>query len=273
MNLLDDDNYLNNLRENLSSFGYVKIKKFIDINTINTLRSECEKCLTKSGINVGTTSYLPAVSILSEVVSNFILSPQISNLLYSLFPENIYHFTGHSDAHKNMQSFWHKDDGGDKGRKYFGVIPYNKDECRILKVALYLQDQRDASSLVVKKKSHRYSSLSKGDIHGISTEVGDLVVFDARLTHRSYLPYFDPAKEANSLFLSKLQKTFYKSRWKNKSDDDRMALFFSFGIKNKFTYFFAKRNMERQISQHTDNLIKTKLKFKMKESLDNLRGK
>ena len=50
-----------------------------------------------------------------------------------------------------MQSFWHKDDGGNNGRGYFGVKPYGKDDCRILKVAVYLQDQEYGSSLVVKK--------------------------------------------------------------------------------------------------------------------------
>ena len=60
-------------RNNLSEFGYFKIKGFIDETLMGILRPECKNVLLKYGIDSGTTSYLSGASSFSSAIS--LLSP------------------------------------------------------------------------------------------------------------------------------------------------------------------------------------------------------
>lgn len=168
-------------------------------------------------------------------------------------------FTSHCDAHVRTLAQWHKDDGesGNPG-SYFGQITYDIPDCRVYKVGVYLQDHRhNRSGLTVRRGSHRYASLTEGDAVYLDTGVGDVVIFDVRLTHRGQvasLPMRLAKRSLNFLQSSseKLGKNVPtysqpKQPWPPfRQDRDRMAIFFTFGLPNTFTQNFAVANMARQ---------------------------
>ena len=163
---------------------------------------------------------------------------------------------------KNVVNGWHKDvglgwfkDGG-----YFKCFPFDQDDCLVYKVAIYLEDhEQNECGLSVRRASHRSASLEDGKIEQVRTRVGDIVIFDTRLTHRGQdhgslrrLIYslrlraprplgrtFPPEFVWNELeYLA--ESCFYLRR------PARRGVFFAYGIVNDRTREYGRRCLQRE---------------------------
>ena len=158
----------------------------------------------------------------------------------------------------NMLSGWHKDSGEAFGG-YFRGDYFVAEDCRVYKIGIYLQDSDRRSALRVRPGSHRSPSLLYGDELDIATRVGDVVVFDVRLSHTGQLP--DPVEKAikaiNVLVTrndrtredTRIASALKRAYWRVVGRKDRLSLFFTYGYPNSHTYDFSFFNIVRQSKQ------------------------
>jgi hypothetical protein len=163
---------------------------------------------------------------------------------------------------KNIVNGWHKDvgfgvfeDGG-----YFECVPFGRDDCRICKVAIYLEDHIGSEcGLAVRHASHGTDSLQEGEIQRVRTRAGDVILFDARLTHRGqdYDPFRERVqgiRERSARLLGRALLPDFawneleylaESRLYTRSPA-RRGVFFAYGVVNERTRSFGKRVLERE---------------------------
>ena len=99
-------------------------------------------------------------------------------------------FTLEAGVQRNLTGPWHKDTGTYvmAGGYYDCEDPFSRDDCRVLKVGVYLQPHVDGRGLRVRRGSHRLPGLEQGDEVELRTLPGDIVLFDVRITHRGQAP-------------------------------------------------------------------------------------
>lgn len=167
-------------------------------------------------------------------------------------------YTGHSDLHKNIVTFWHRDyidyNLGDPKSKAFknpetntfggfdetdfwkdadySALPniekypagFWDDGHRIIKVAILLQDHTENEfGLWVMSGSHKEGVV--GEKAYLKTTARDIVVFDHKITHRGQSN--DP-------------------QYHHEHDHGRMFLCWGFGLDNKYTNQFSIGTNDRQ---------------------------
>lgn len=260
-----DKNIANDLRNN----GFVVIKNVLSTREIFELRKIVSNHFATKGIanNSGLTQPNAAVKV--PEISWLFYHPKILSLMGELVGRDKIMFTSHCDVHSSILTGWHKDDGMtfmDGG--YFGKASYNEEDCRVYKVAIYLQDHdRNLGGLSVRKGSHWLSGLSQGEEVYLPTKAGDAIVFDVRLTHtgqRDAVPISQLKKPigitkrvARKLFnvegrkIDRLLQKIY-----NQISGERLSIFFTYGVANEYTKKFAANNMRRQVLQtkNSDNI-------------------
>lgn len=174
-------------------------------------------------------------------------------------------FTSHCDLHWRTLSGWHKYDGMtvvDGG--YLGAPMYERDDCRVYKVAFYLQDHTPlkGGGLTVRKGSHRFASLQQGEKVHLASRAGDAIIFDVRLSHIGQADVVFNALMQRPIRLGrkighrllglshKRMHTLLKSVV-DRTTRGRGSIFFTYGNADKYTKTFVIRNMERQMRQTT----------------------
>ena len=94
-------------------------------------------------------------------------------------------YAHHSDLQYNKITNWHKDNRG--ANDY--AVDADGEAYSIYKFAFYLEDHtHDNYALAVVPKSHLSPNLSVVDPVRLHPALGDMVVFDQRLTHNGYTP-------------------------------------------------------------------------------------
>lgn len=98
-----------------------------------------------------------------------------------------YIFLGHNDIHMDRIVGWHKDRLSGAGKKYETHKPWeivDGERHEIYKLNIYLQDHSgDGHALVIKERSHLSESDAGKEVI-LKPKMGDVVLFDQRLTHR-----------------------------------------------------------------------------------------
>ncbi|MDJ0510473.1 MAG: phytanoyl-CoA dioxygenase family protein [Crocosphaera sp.] len=194
--------------------------------------------------------------------------PKILAVMRQLLGQQKIMFTSHCDLHCRTLSAWHKDDGMKVMEGgYFGYPTYDRADCKVYKVALYLQDHdHNRGGLTVKKGSHKFASISQGEEVYLQTKAGDIIIFDVRLTHTGQKdvvplrllkqPNYILKKGLNKIFKVSPQKT--DQRLKKIYDTlfgDRLSIFFTYGLPNDYTKNFAINNMKRQLKQNKNSKV------------------
>jgi hypothetical protein len=156
----------------------------------------------------------------------------------------------------NLLSGWHKDSGETVPGGYFTGPYMTSSDCRVFKVAIYLQDTGRHDGFTARLGSHHETDLSVGKEINARSRIGDIVVFDVRITHAGQLP--DPVEKGLmglSLALKRGQRhredpaLVWRAKavyWKLIGRRDRLSVFFTFGAANAFTHDFARANINRQ---------------------------
>lgn len=259
------------MQAKLETDGYVVIPGLFSPEDIARLRTAVSGFFERGGVifNLGQTQ--PNAAIECPEISWLFSDPRVVSLFQSLYDTRKVLFTGHCDIHKDMFSSWHKDTGTNDC--YFDEDCFVPD-CRVFKMAVYLQDHLDGHGLTVVPGSHHRRAWGRDDREGVSLQsrAGDAVVFDVRLDHHGRLPtafetFMLRSSRVTKRLLGKVFPAFRKpgdiraiyalrrlfARLTGQSM--RMSVFFTFGPPNRFSTQFARNNMDRQLAQYADGMV------------------
>lgn len=113
----------------------------------------------------------------------------VNNLLNKLTNNN-FRFVSHNDIGVNRLVGWHKDRLNNEYRQYENLDLWNEnsyDKFQIYKVLIYLDDHsNDNHGLKCKLGSHldRDIDKTKNNVTQLYPKLGDVIIFDQRITHR-----------------------------------------------------------------------------------------
>lgn len=252
--------------EKIHNDGFVLIKNLLSIDEVRQLRKLVKNHFRYSGVlaNSGLTQPNGAVEV--SQLGWLFYHPKILGIMRQLLGQEEIMFTSHCDLHCRTLSAWHKDDGMKvmKGG-YFGFPAYDQENCKVYKVALYLQDhEHNKAGLTVRKGSHRFLDIDQGEEVYLKTKVGDAIIFDVRLTHTGQQNIY-PVEflEKPNAVINKVLKKVFKLSPKTSEQylktiydalyGDRLSIFFTYGLPNQYTKSFAVNNMKRQLKQNKNS--------------------
>jgi hypothetical protein len=265
------------LRLSVTEAGFAVVRDVLRPDEVEHLREAIRRGLALSGSRLGLGRTQPNASVALPELTGIFAHPRIVAVVKSLLGDDNVVFTGHCDAHMNMLSGWHKDSGEAFGG-YFRSNCFVAPDCRVYKIGIYLQDSDLRSALRVRPGSHRRASLEFGEALRIDTRVGDIVVFDVRLSHAGQLPdTFEKAiKAVNMLFTrndrtredARFASTLKSAYWKLLGRKDRLSVFFTYGYPNEHTNDFSYFNIMRQARQ--SHVCDSRLPSELSERLRSL---
>jgi hypothetical protein len=237
--------------------GFVVLPGVLTGAEVARLRSEVNVVLDDKGITKHGSSTLPNAAAEAPTLSWIFCHDRILRLLRQKTGLDELVFTAEADIHRNfLLGIWHKDTGEAKMEGgYFGCDPTLSNECRVYKVALYLQDHTDGTGLTVRPGSTTTLSLTDGEEYGVPIRAGDAVLFDVRITHRGMMPTVGDRAitRLGDLLPTSMRDTLPANvrRWKYRllRSPERLAVYFAFGAPNEMSEAFADRNMRRQLAQ------------------------
>ena len=237
--------------------GFVVFPGVLTAREISRLRAQVSNTLDEQGIDKAGGTVLPNAAAEAQEIGWIFSHPSIIARVREATGLDEMVFTMEADLHRNfLASHWHKDSGEQvMDRGYFDCDAIVSDECRVYKVALYLQDHlADGGSLHVRPGSINTADLALGPDHPISVRAGDLLLFDVRITHRGVSPGFldqfllGMAKLSFPRDSAPFAARLRRRRLRLVKQPDRLAVYFAFGKPNDASYRFAKRNMKRQLT-------------------------
>ena len=258
------------MRAKLETDGYVVVPGLFSPDDIARLRSAVSGFFQSGGVifNLGQTQ--PNAAIECPQIGWLFSDPRVVSLFQAIYDTPKVLFTGHCDIHKDMFSSWHKDTGTNDS--YFDEDCFVPD-CRVFKMAVYLQDHQDGQGLTVVPGSHHRRAWGRDDREGVSlkSRAGDAVVFDVRLDHHGRLPSaFETLMLRASRVTKRVLGTVFPAFRKPgdirliyglrrllanlTGQSMRMSVFFTFGPPNRFAQQFARNNMDRQLAQYADGM-------------------
>jgi hypothetical protein len=252
----------NNFKTNLQEDGFVILRSVLTEDEVIKLRKTLETYFSHHGVKMFGGISQPNAAVLIPELDWIYSHPTIIDALKNLLHNEKLMFTNHCDIHSGIISGWHKDDGtSDKTNLgYFDCLTYDVEDCQVYKVAIYLQDHvNNLAGLKVKRGSHKIDSTEVGEEIYLKTRVGDVIIFDVRLTHSGQsdilpVPWLrKPLNLTRKLFGTRLDKAI-KSAYEL-FFGTKMSIFFTFGYPNKWTIAFARNNMKRQLKQNQSSKV------------------
>ena len=245
----------NDSTEFVTSFrqdGFAVVRNILDDRVSTKLRADCIAIAKQAGVDEDEQFNLANAFGSHSSVASVLVNENVNLLINKLVDGERWGFWGHSDVSLNAEAPWHKDDGGENiEENYFGLDAIAEDSAEVIKFAIYFQDHSDdGGSLSVIPKSHRQYFPGVGTPIDTKATSNDIVVFDARITHRGLqsivVPYltfnrklFIFANRINAMFTTSFRA--FKKRIGIKQAT-RCALFFSVAKYGEITDAFG-RNM------------------------------
>jgi hypothetical protein len=246
------------LASEIQTEGFAVVRNFFSEDEIAKLRDAVAHHFRNSGLSNVLGYVQPNAAIEVDGLDWLYVSEKVIGLFRQAFATDNIVFTGHCDIHRDIRSGWHKDSGEKRG-DYFHGDYFGADDCKVYKMAVYLEDHTvRASGLSVFPRSHR--GAKGGEPIHLDTVAGDVILFDVRLTHRGQdgnsfeklLERVDrrmrriiSLKQKRNPPVSRLHSTYLRLTGR----PNRFSVFFTFGSDNHFTEDFAQGNMNRQLAQ------------------------
>ncbi len=232
----------------IDSDGFVVLPGVMTDAEVEQLRAQAHAALDRFGIASNSGSVIVDVAGKAPGLLWCSTIPAVLEAVKEGFGDDNFFLVHEAILHRNyMSRVWHKDigdymlEGG-----YFGCDPIGRPDCKILKVAFYLQDHPDGSGLRVRPGTHHERDLAVGDEVCVPTRAGDAVMFDLRITHRG-----TPASASD--LVAKMLCRLVPSRSRQRAIDrtrrlvrrisrrpDRIVLFLSYGQPTEATARFDK---------------------------------
>jgi len=238
--------------------GFIIFRNVFDDNDIRSLRSTMDEAFKKepSKARVNPTRQISNCS--SNVPQlNWILShDKFIQCIRDALNTNDIVYTSVFAIQRDMMGGWHKDDGtGSSELGYFLELPYGNKECKVVRIAFYLQKHDSRyPGILLSPGSHKYKSWSVDKFICPELNPGDVIIFDVRLNHsgtpRSKLyqaiAKIIPAKY--QVWLGRISSVF-RMLSVTLSRKNKHAIFMAFGVDNSHTVTYSKSLMKNQLSQ------------------------
>ncbi|WP_372001793.1 hypothetical protein P7L68_22355 [Tistrella mobilis] len=247
------------LRQSIEANGFVVLKEVFSPAEIARMREQARGYLEARGLRLGLGRTRSNVAADEKALAWVFGHDRIIQAINWSLDQSKVVFTGHSDAHMNMVAGWHKDSETRYG-SYFSKPCIGAESCRVYKIGIYLQDHSNNNTgLKVRRGSHKVANLSEGELVTLYSGLGDIVIFDVRISHCGDLPDGvekvmqkvsrvlkgrHAQRQDPDLFV-KIREAYVKMR----RDEQKMSIFFTFGMDNIFTSDFSRTNMQRQMEQ------------------------
>lgn len=257
---------IGDLRARLDRDGYVVLPALFSREEIQRLRAAVLGYFDGRGVIFQLGKTQPNAAIECPDISWLFPDPRVVSTFQQAYGAKDVLFTGHCDIHQNAFSAWHKDTGPANG--YFDEDCF-VDDCRVYKMAIYLQDHDDGQGMTLAPGSHRSAPWGRNETVGVPlrSKAGDAVLFDVRIDHRGRLPntaerllhfasrgikrvlgpVFPALRQPGDV---KLMYGLARLWAKLTGQPTRMSVFFTFGGPDRFARQFARTNMNRQLSQY-----------------------
>lgn len=218
------------IRTEFNKAGFAVFKNILTKDEINALRAPVMKHYNKGIVNANGISIPDYLSKKEFQSMQFLLNhPKIHQALSIIFNNQTYRFCSHNDIGIDRVVGWHKDKLNGEYSKFQKTNiwkPNNKGEKHeIVKVLIYLQDHsNDNHGLQLIYGSHTDPEIKqdKSKLLQMHPELGDIIIFDQRLTHRGQ---------------------------EVKTNSFRILVTLGFGRPNVFTDEFEKGTVARQRTQ------------------------
>lgn len=247
------------MRQALEQDGIFVVRNVLTHDEVTKLRDILLRHLPERGLRFSLGKTQPNAAEKVPDLSFIFAHPRILEILKQVLGDAGVVFTGHCDIHMNMLSGWHKDSGETVPGGYFKGPYMTSPDCRVFKVAIYLQDTGRRDGFTARLGSHRETDHGAGEAAKVESRIGDIVLFDVRITHTGQLPDLvekglkglslalngRSRDRQDSLWISRIKSLY----WKLIGRRDRLSVFFTYGAPNQFTYDFAEANMSRQARQ------------------------
>ena len=251
------------INHELDRSGFAVVPSVLDPDELTRLRETLRTYFLSRGtaFNLGWTQ--PNAAIECPDISWVFSHPNVVAAYREAYESADLLFTGHCDIHQDSFSAWHKDTGTENC--YFDEDCF-VEECRVVKMAIYLQDHHDGEGLTVIPGSHRSRrwGSSENDAISISTNAGDAVLFDVRLDHRGRRPsQFEHIVHTAGMSTTKVigrivpstrtpgQPAMLSRVAAQLPRQTRQSVYFTIAPDDRFGEQFARNNMSRQRSQYT----------------------
>jgi hypothetical protein len=248
------------LADEFDRLGFVVVSGVFPPGEVAELRDTVGDVLEERRIPFGLGEVLPNAAVEAPAVAHLFHHTAVLAAVREVLDVAKPVFTMEAGVHRNVTGPWHKDLGEHviRGGYYGCADPCSRDDCRVLKVAVYLQDHVAGTGLTVRPGSHRMADLTRGEEVALRTRAGDVVLFDARLTHRGAAPTRGDrliAAGARALPRAVRQQEIARARRRMnrlQGRPDRLAVFFAFGPPGPRTEAYGRRNLQRE-QQQTGN--------------------
>ncbi len=175
------------LKERLDRDGYVVLPGLFSPDDVARLRAAVSGYFDRGGVIFQLGKTQPNAAIECPDISWLFPDPRVVSTFQAAYGAKNVFFTGHCDIHQNAFSAWHKDTG--PANSYFDEDCFVND-CRVYKMAIYLQDHADGQGMTLVPGSQRNAPWGRSEAVGVQlrSKAGDAVVFDVRMDHRGRLP-------------------------------------------------------------------------------------
>ncbi|CAE8717069.1 unnamed protein product [Polarella glacialis] len=240
----------------LRIMGYVVLPNLLTEETVVQMRAGFQTWRAKhpdallEEVLARTVPDILSYPEIQEAFKPLLSSPSLDAALSAYFEGQPYRILRHSDVGVNrMVGHWHKDYAvlghrrrtmkhqrnlGTRSTDVWGP-PADGSPYKILRLAIYLQDHRNGRALSVIQASHlrNDSEMGSGEIGhvALNPSLGDLIVWDMRLTHRGAL--------------------------RNTQDygTDRLLFTYSLAVDNSFTEEHEQESISREEAQKKSALL------------------
>lgn len=217
------------MEEEFEKNGYIILKNIFSIKEINNYKNIILNYINKNKTfkSSGGISIPDFIKIKEfQDISNIRNNKNINVYLNKIFKGNNYRFCKHNDIGINRIVGWHKDKLNGFYSKYeIHDIwkPFIDQKHEIVKVLIYLQDHsKNNDGLKIVPASHLKNDYNYKNFIQLKPEIGDVIIFDQRITHRGM---------------------------EKQVRDPRILISFGFGKNNIFTDNFEKGTVLRQQNQ------------------------
>ncbi|MBV9045079.1 MAG: phytanoyl-CoA dioxygenase family protein [Alphaproteobacteria bacterium] len=238
------------LAHELETNGYAIVRGVFDADEVSRLRQLAARHLATGGVPQVFGRVQPNAAVEIPALSWLFASDKVLSLFRRALRTDDIVFTGHADVQRDLRSGWHKDSGHGPG-DYFNGDYFGASNCRVYKLALYLEDHVD-TGLSVQPATHHDAAIDRNALGlPLASKAGDAILFDVRLTHggqrRDVVERF-LADVVRRLRVGPSVLSWLHDRYLGRPDR-RYSIFFTFGVPNAFTEDFAAGNMRRQLEQ------------------------
>lgn len=244
---------MNKAKNDFERDGYLIIPNLLTQDQIDALRESLYKHFNQAYELEGLGKHQPNAAVEVPAISWIFGLPSIVSVFRQLFGQDELIFTGNCDAHMNMLSKWHKDTFG-----CFSEECFKRQNFKIYRAGIYLQDHVIKAGLTVKTASHRSGSLTEGKSETLSTRAGDVVFFDMRLTHAGQF-----ASSFEMLLMGASRRlhlnyglTALRTRVRSfMRKSDKLSIFFSYTVPSPDAEIFCRYETAAKMRRPTTNSV------------------